>query len=228
MVQLSATRCYCIAILWVSLVRFATITLYVASQRVIPKVSVYFVIDSVRELLDTPSYILPLGWETRWTDGRTDGFYCLIMRVFSQFMQTAHSTKLYQTTRSIPASHRALNLPVSLASVAGWSPPQPRRPGAVDSRSGIAAGPRRCADPPSRCRNVTLPSVTAENRPAANTTSGLWPTLWSIYPPIDMVPEDISSVFKRTEHEADSLPPSSVKVYSTREYQKLSGLTVWS
>jgi hypothetical protein len=47
MVQLSATRCSCIAILWVSLVSFA-------SQRVFIVV-VYFVIDSVRELLDTPS-----------------------------------------------------------------------------------------------------------------------------------------------------------------------------
>jgi hypothetical protein len=32
-VQLSATRCSCIAILWVSLVSFAATTLYVASQR---------------------------------------------------------------------------------------------------------------------------------------------------------------------------------------------------
>jgi hypothetical protein len=37
-------------------VSFAAIILCVASQRVIPKVSVYFVIDSVRKLLDTPSY----------------------------------------------------------------------------------------------------------------------------------------------------------------------------
>jgi hypothetical protein len=37
-------------------VSFAAITLYVASQRVIPKVSVYFVIDSVRKLLVTPSF----------------------------------------------------------------------------------------------------------------------------------------------------------------------------
>jgi hypothetical protein len=55
MVQLSATRCSCIAILWVSLVSFAAITLCVASQRVFIVVSVYFVIDSVRKLLDTPS-----------------------------------------------------------------------------------------------------------------------------------------------------------------------------
>jgi hypothetical protein len=38
-------------------VSFAAITLYVASQRVMPKVSVYFVIDSIRELSDIPSYI---------------------------------------------------------------------------------------------------------------------------------------------------------------------------
>jgi hypothetical protein len=49
--------CSFIAILWVSPVSFAAITLCVASQRVTPKVSVYFVIDSIRKLLDTPSYI---------------------------------------------------------------------------------------------------------------------------------------------------------------------------
>jgi hypothetical protein len=57
MVQLSATRCSCIAILWVNLVGFAAITLCVASQRVFVVVSVYFFIDSVRKLLYTPSYI---------------------------------------------------------------------------------------------------------------------------------------------------------------------------
>jgi hypothetical protein len=48
--------CRCIAILWVSLVNFTAITLCVASQRVFIVV-VYFVIDSVRKLLDTPSYV---------------------------------------------------------------------------------------------------------------------------------------------------------------------------
>jgi len=38
-------------------VSFATITLCVASQRVFIIVVVYFIIDSVRKLLDTPSYI---------------------------------------------------------------------------------------------------------------------------------------------------------------------------
>jgi hypothetical protein len=56
-VQLSATRCNCIVILWVSLVSFAAITLCIASQQVFIVVSVYFVIDSVRKLLDTPSNV---------------------------------------------------------------------------------------------------------------------------------------------------------------------------
>jgi hypothetical protein len=43
--------------LWVSLVRFASITVCVASKRVFIVV-VYFVIGWVRKLLDTPSYIL--------------------------------------------------------------------------------------------------------------------------------------------------------------------------
>jgi hypothetical protein len=54
MVQLSATRCSCNAILWVSLVSFVATTLCVASQRVF--IVVYFVIGWVRKLLDTPSY----------------------------------------------------------------------------------------------------------------------------------------------------------------------------
>jgi hypothetical protein len=45
MVQLSATRCGCIAILQVSLVSLAAITLCVASQREFIIIFVYFVID---------------------------------------------------------------------------------------------------------------------------------------------------------------------------------------
>jgi len=56
MIQLSATRCSCIAILWVSLVSFAAKTLCVASQRVFIVAVVYFVINSVRKPLDTPSH----------------------------------------------------------------------------------------------------------------------------------------------------------------------------
>jgi hypothetical protein len=59
-VQLFTTRCSYIAIFWVSLVSFAAITLCVTSQRVFIVVG-YFVIDSVRKLLDTPGYISVFG-----------------------------------------------------------------------------------------------------------------------------------------------------------------------
>jgi len=39
-------------------VSFAALTLYVAFERVIPKISLYFFIDSVRKLLDTLSYFI--------------------------------------------------------------------------------------------------------------------------------------------------------------------------
>jgi hypothetical protein len=55
MVQLSATRCSCIIILWLSLVSFATITFRIAFHQVFVVVD-YFIIDSVWKLLDTPSY----------------------------------------------------------------------------------------------------------------------------------------------------------------------------
>jgi hypothetical protein len=54
-VQLSATRCSSISILWVNLVSFAAINLCVVSQLVFIVIVVYFVIESVRKLLDTPS-----------------------------------------------------------------------------------------------------------------------------------------------------------------------------
>jgi len=57
MVQLSATRCSFIAIGWVSVVSFVTITLYISSQRVFNVVSMYFIIDSVRKFLDMLSYL---------------------------------------------------------------------------------------------------------------------------------------------------------------------------
>jgi len=55
MVQHSATRRSYIAVLWVGLVSFPAITVCVVIQRVFIFVVVYFVIDSVRKLLDTPS-----------------------------------------------------------------------------------------------------------------------------------------------------------------------------
>jgi hypothetical protein len=71
MVQLSAIGRSCIDILRASLVSFAVITLCVVFQRVFVVVVVYFVIDSVRKLLDTLSYylrgvVLLLG---SWTRG---------------------------------------------------------------------------------------------------------------------------------------------------------------
>jgi hypothetical protein len=61
-VRPSAIKCSCIAILRVSLVSFAAITLCVASQRVF--IVLYFVIDSVRKLLDTLSY--GENWRDEW------------------------------------------------------------------------------------------------------------------------------------------------------------------
>jgi hypothetical protein len=54
MVRASTIRCSFIPILLVSLVSFAAVTLCVASQRVFVVV-VYFVIEAVRELLETLS-----------------------------------------------------------------------------------------------------------------------------------------------------------------------------
>jgi hypothetical protein len=55
-VQLSANRFSCIAVLGFSLVSFPAITFCVTSQRVFIVV-VIFVIDSIRKLLNTPSYV---------------------------------------------------------------------------------------------------------------------------------------------------------------------------
>jgi hypothetical protein len=65
MVQLCAIRCSYIVILWVSLVSFAVITLCVASQRVFIVVRVYFVIDSVRKLLDISLFWRSTGKEQK-------------------------------------------------------------------------------------------------------------------------------------------------------------------
>jgi hypothetical protein len=66
MLQLSATRCNCITILWVSLVSFAAITLCIASQWVF--VVLLFVCLFhywiSPETLDTPSYRETVEWRT--------------------------------------------------------------------------------------------------------------------------------------------------------------------
>jgi hypothetical protein len=91
MVQLSDTRCSCIAILRVSLVSFATITLRVASQQVFIVVVVYFVIESVRKVLDTPSY-------THKTTGEIDRFVYFNTNVFKK------ERKKFVTTQSTTSS----------------------------------------------------------------------------------------------------------------------------
>jgi len=60
MLLFCATRCSCIAILWVSLTSFVAITLCVTSQWVFI-IIVYFIIDSIWKLLDTPLYVV-LSW----------------------------------------------------------------------------------------------------------------------------------------------------------------------
>jgi len=50
--------------LWVTLASFVAITLCVDSQRVFIVVSVYFIIETVRKLFDTPSYIRLLSFTT--------------------------------------------------------------------------------------------------------------------------------------------------------------------
>jgi hypothetical protein len=59
MAQLSTTRCSCVAILRVSVVSFAAITLFVASQRVFIIIVVYF---SYRISPETFGYTLVYHW----------------------------------------------------------------------------------------------------------------------------------------------------------------------
>jgi hypothetical protein len=113
MVQLFAIRCSCITILWVSVVSFATITLCVASQWVFVAVVivVYFFVDSVQKLLDTPSYtvlhnkgkgvwVLWKGEETRWNVFRR---FCLISAFCGppKKEQTIALRKLYMCHRNV-------------------------------------------------------------------------------------------------------------------------------
>jgi hypothetical protein len=65
MIQLSATRCSCIAILWVSLVSFAAMTLCVASQRVYCCKHIF----RYRLSPETFGYILVQNWFSLGTNG---------------------------------------------------------------------------------------------------------------------------------------------------------------
>jgi hypothetical protein len=79
----SCVYCYCYFVSQSS--EFAAITLCVASQRVILKVSVYFFIDSVRKLLDTPSY-----------DGYLADFICAV------FLWWSLASSHFETSQSNP------------------------------------------------------------------------------------------------------------------------------
>jgi hypothetical protein len=70
-VQLSATTCSCIAILWVSLVNFSAITLCVASQRVFIFVSVYFFMTQSGNFWIHPRILTSLRMETNFSGIRT-------------------------------------------------------------------------------------------------------------------------------------------------------------
>jgi hypothetical protein len=106
MVQLSATRCSCIAILWVSIVSFAAINLCIASQRVFVIV-VYFVIDSVRKLLDVKVSLCLIkhhGVGVLWFDSRRG------LEIF--LFSTASRTALRPTQSPIQRIPAALSLEV--------------------------------------------------------------------------------------------------------------------
>jgi hypothetical protein len=107
MVQPSATRCSCIAILWVSLVSSASITLCVASQRVFI-VAIYFFIDWVRKLLDTPSYAKNSSWmHMTWTLTTREGSLALMtgysLVSYCQFyLHVVHPASITSVVNSAP------------------------------------------------------------------------------------------------------------------------------
>jgi len=80
-------------------VSFAAITLYVTSQRMFIVVSVYFVIDSVRKLLDTPSYLKGKENQLRENGGR-----------FIQLISDTFGLKLKATDEEVCLSHKVSHL----------------------------------------------------------------------------------------------------------------------
>jgi hypothetical protein len=68
MLRLSATWCSCIVILRISLVSFAAITLYVASQRVFFVVVVVVVVVVVHYRLSMETFVYTLVWSSADTD----------------------------------------------------------------------------------------------------------------------------------------------------------------
>jgi len=111
MVQLSATRCSSIAVLWVNLVSFAAITLWVASQGVFIVVSVYFVMDSVRKLLDTPPppHLTEVRMPSLWELG------CCSWRCFTSSVNTDNGLVRVVRSENIKWTHNRMScLPVHI------------------------------------------------------------------------------------------------------------------
>jgi hypothetical protein len=84
MVPLSANKCSCIAILWLSLVSFAAITLCVTSQRVFIVVSVYFV------MTQSGNFWIHHRSSAKWLSKRWEG----IILFATAFMPTLRPTQL--------------------------------------------------------------------------------------------------------------------------------------
>jgi hypothetical protein len=99
MVQLPASRCSCDAMLWVSLVSFAATTLCFASQRVFV-VAVDSLIDSVRKLLDTPSYLLTFSRRMSQSYSYTEHDYILRNPKLPIFTAIFESNSMMNNLRS--------------------------------------------------------------------------------------------------------------------------------
>jgi hypothetical protein len=110
MVQLSAARCSCIAIFWVSVMSFASMSLCVSSRRVFIVVNVYFVTDSVRKLLDAPSYIntvLNKKWPISHARGAQNVVRCLyVLLRFNNFYRNWHTKVHYRVRNNQPRNRK--------------------------------------------------------------------------------------------------------------------------
>jgi hypothetical protein len=100
MIEISATRCSCVAILWVSLVSFAAITRCVAYERVFI-VSVYFFIDPVRKLWDTTSCVCVFVCIHCQTEMMTIIIIIIIIIIISIFINKRSRDEIYETHSGI-------------------------------------------------------------------------------------------------------------------------------
>jgi hypothetical protein len=114
MIQLSATRCNCIVILWVSLVNFAAITLCVASEQVFIVVNVCDVINSVRKLLDTPSYMCVCA-HTHTRSESFSNYFVRLWRVFSYSPGRIQTARIFWIIIWMKYSDNLKKLPIPMA-----------------------------------------------------------------------------------------------------------------